>query len=89
MIAIYKKSTKKKKKDLKALEKATKPRDIIIKRVSYVMEENEQGDLVRRKREKLVNITKIVNESKKLIKCETASQKITNMQEELINKGVL
>lgn len=88
MIAIYKKKTGKK-PDLKKLEAKAKPKDIIIKRVSFVMEENEQGDLVRRKREKLINISKIVNESKKLIKCETASQKIATMQEELINKGVL
>ena len=75
--------------DQKKYDKKAKQKDIVIKRIQFVNEENAEGDQVIRKREKLVNITKIVNETKKAIKIETAVQKAAAVQEDLINKGVL
>lgn len=89
MIAIMKEASKGQKFDQKKYEKKAKQKDVIVKRVQFVNEENAEGDQVIRKREKLVNITKIVNETKKAIKIQTAVQKAAAVQEDLINKGVL
>jgi predicted ATP-dependent endonuclease of OLD family len=52
------------------------PQDIIVKRVSYVTEYDEEGNEIKKRKEKLVNITKKINETKKLIKTNTAEEKL-------------
>lgn len=53
-----------------------KPKDIIVKRVSYVIEYDEEGNEIKKRKETLVNITKKINETKKLIKTNTAEEKL-------------
>lgn len=89
MLSVMKEANKPKKKDKKLIEEVFKPKDIIIEKVYEQTEDLPNGDRITRRKKKLVNITKLVNETKKAIKTESASQKIADMKRELINKGVL
>lgn len=71
-----------------AIGKGYEPKDIIIKRVNTVEEITPEGTLIKRI-EKEVNVTRLVNETKKILKQETAIEKIDNITKELLNKGVL
>lgn len=87
MITVYK---QKPKKDNGAeMAKILKHRDAIVKKVCYEVTQEEDGTEVKKRKTKLVNLTKMVNESKKTMKVETATQVISNYQNELLNKGVL
>lgn len=75
-------------KPIEQLKKEYEPKDTIVKKVSYETEIKD-GCQIRRRKEKLVNYTKIAVETKKALKAETAMDKIISMQKEMINKGVL
>lgn len=87
IISIMKRPQKK--VDNKKLAEICKPRDIIIQKVYFDTKIMEDGSEVKTKKTKLVNVTKMVNESKKAIKVETTTTMISNYQTELLNKGVL
>ncbi len=75
-------------KPIEDLKKEYAPKDTIVKKVSYETEVKD-GCQIRRRKEKLVNYTKIAVETKKALKAETAIDKVFSMQKEMINKGVL
>lgn len=75
-------------KPIEQLKKEYEPKDTIVKKVSYETEVKD-GCQIRRRKEKLVNYTKIAVETKKALKAETAMDKVISMQKEMINKGVL
>lgn len=66
--------------DLKKITKKNKNRDIIIKKFEIKTEVNDDGSITTRRIPVNVNITKKVNESKKLIKNYTAEQKIEELE---------
>lgn len=57
-----------------------KPKDIIIQRSRVELVENEKGRLELVKKSESVNITRMVNETKKLIKTESAAEKLAEIQ---------
>lgn len=61
--------------------KSCQNQDVIITRYKNITEVNEDGSLRTYRKEKKINVTKMVNEQKKLLKTETAAEKIA----ELIN----
>ncbi len=66
--------------NLKRITKKNKNRDIIIKKFEIKTEVNDDGSITTRRIPIKVNITKKVNESKKLIKNYTAEQKIEELE---------
>ena len=64
-------------------------KDIIVNRVTWVEESKNPNEIIRKKIEKKVNLTKMINECKKVVKADTAIEKVQKLQSELINKGVL
>lgn len=87
MLSVFKEATGKEKTG-KDLIKGYEPKDIIVKRVETVEEITDDGTFTRRI-EKEVNITRLVNETKKMVKQLTAIEKVENVTKELLNKGVL
>lgn len=79
MIAIMKKPIP---KELSEDEKKAigKPCEIIVERTTQTVQENENGRLEIVNKTKSVNITRMVNETKKLIKAETAAEKLAEIQ---------
>lgn len=65
-----------------------KAKDIFVTRIKEEIEETKEGKLIKRIPTK-INITKLVNETKKVIKTETAVEKVASVQNELVQKGVL
>lgn len=59
--------------------KSCQNQDVIITRFKNITEVNEDGSLLTYRKEKKINVTKMVNEQKKLLKTETAAQKITEL----------
>lgn len=56
-----------------------KGRDIILEKVGYTTYINEKGEEVKRRTTSKVNITKKVNESKKLLKTTNAIEKLEEL----------
>lgn len=87
MITVFKQQPKK--DNGTEMAKILKHRDAIVKKVSFETTQEEDGTEVKKRKIKLVNLTKMVNESKKTLKVESATQVVSNYQNELLNKGVL
>lgn len=64
------------KKDLDSL----KGREIIVNKVSWETEVAENGDITKKRKIKKVNITKKINEEKKLIKNNQAEEKLAELE---------
>lgn len=73
MIAVMKRKKEK-------INYTAKPKDIIIQRSRVELVENENGRLELVKKNENVNITRMVNETKKLIKTESAAEKLAEIQ---------
>lgn len=73
----------KRQKDTKQQE--PKRKDIIVERAEIEVVENEDGSETTIRKKKLVNVTKMINETKKLVK-QTAAQELIAKIDEL--KGV-
>lgn len=58
-----------------------KGHDIIVKKISYETEYDEEGNQIKRRKIKKVNLTKKINETKKLIKENTAAKKLAELEE--------
>lgn len=89
MLSIMKAANVTAKPNKEYLEKKLKPKDIIVTKAYTEEEVNENGDVIIRKKTKLINITKLVNETKKAIKQQTALEKSIAAQEEMIKNGVI
>lgn len=88
MLTILKANCQQKQsKELNLKDYETK--DIIVNRVTWVEESKNPNEIIRKKIEKKVNLTKMINECKKIVKTDTAIEKVQKLQNELINKGVL
>lgn len=59
--------------------KSCQNQDVIITRYKNMTEVEEDGSMRSYRKEKKINVTKMVNEQKKLLKTETAAQKITEL----------
>lgn len=68
-------------------EKAFDPKDIIVTKHQTQIIYNKDGSYTTKRIPKLVNVTKKVNESKKLIKRDAAMEKLKEL-EEIYTKGV-
>ncbi len=79
---------KKPHKERKAIKEPFKRQDIIVTRVTYEEEPLNANEKIIRRKEKKVNLTKKINETKKMIKQETALDKIEKAEKEMLNKGV-
>lgn len=62
------------------LKNAAKPRDIIVARHKKVTSYNDNGDEITKTQISYVNISKKVNESKKLIKTDSAAEKLAQLE---------
>lgn len=69
-------------------DELTKKHDIIVERLNYKQTENEDGSITIKPMYENVNITKKVNETKKLIKLDKASETLAEI-EQLCKKGAL
>lgn len=58
----------------------TEKRDIIVYRRKEVVIHNEDGSYTIKEEKEAVNLTKKINESKKLIKNQTAKQKLREIE---------
>lgn len=76
MIAIMKKTETKN----SVVEPTPNNDEIIIKRTTTEWIENENGRIELATKTKNVNITRMVNETKKLVKAETAAEKLAEIQ---------
>lgn len=56
-----------------------KPEDIIVTKYETVIT-YENGAKIERRKPKKVNVTKLVNETKKLIKAQTAEEKLAELE---------
>ena len=65
--------------DKKGLD-SLKGREIIVNKVSWETEVAENGDIIKKKKIKKVNITKKINEEKKLIKNNQAEEKLAELE---------
>lgn len=57
-----------------------KGREIIVNKVSWETEVAENGDIIKKRKIKKVNITKKINEEKKLIKNNQAEEKLAELE---------
>ena len=55
-------------------------KDVIIKRLEIVEEYNEKGDKITKAQYTKINATKLANETKKLLKTQTAEEKLAEME---------
>ena len=74
--------TKKEKRDYPDF----KVEDIIVRKVELQEEVNDEGFLVKKPIVKLVNVTKLVNETKKLIKSDNVNEKLEEIKQMLTKK---
>lgn len=75
MLAVLDKN----KKELRAEE--PKRQDIIVERIETEIIENEDGSETKIRKKKHVNVTKMINETKKLVKQSTAQDIIAKLDE--------
>lgn len=87
MLTVLKQNLKTSITPIETLKKQYDKKDIIVNRIEEVETETKDGLLKKRNITK-VNLTKKINETKKTIKQETATDKITQLENEL-SKGVL
>ena len=87
MLAVLKKESAQN-MSVEELKKAYKAEDTIVKKVSYQMTVDSNGNQIKKRIEKAINYTKLAKETKKALKAETATDKIIAAQKEMINKGV-
>ena len=57
-----------------------KHNDTLVKRISYDTEYDEEGNEIKKRKETNINITKLINETKKLIKNYSAEEKLDEMK---------
>lgn len=57
-----------------------KGREIIVNKVSWETEVAENGDIIQKRNVKKINITKKINEEKKLIKNNQAEEKLAELE---------
>lgn len=86
MIAIFKKMSVEKPIKKEDAEKDI-IKDIIVKRVSYKQEEQNNVTTITRQI-KTFNVTKKVNETAKALRIATAMEKVEELNKQLLNKGV-
>ena len=55
-------------------------KDTIVKKLEIVNDFNEKGEMLTRKVYKKVNLTKLANETKKLLKTQTAEEKLAELE---------
>lgn len=82
MLNIYKKPKEKRltKEEMKELQEAGKVKDVIVTRYTEVETVNENGEKVIKRKANEINVTKLVNETKKLVKNATAEEKLAELE---------
>ena len=82
MLSIYKKPKMKRltKEEIKEHQNAAKIKDVIVKKYNEVETYTEEGDKLTRRVPKEVNVTKLVNETKKLVKNASAEEKLAELE---------
>ena len=59
---------------------AEKPKDIIVTKIATRTTVNSEGDIVIKRVKTRVNLTKKINETKKMIKIDTAQEKLEEIE---------
>lgn len=65
---------------MKELQEAGKVKDVIVTRYTEVETVNENGEKVIKRKANEINVTKLVNETKKLVKNATAEEKLAELE---------
>lgn len=55
-------------------------KETVVRKLEIVNDFNEKGEMITKRVYKKVNLTKLANETKKLIKTQTAEQKLAEME---------
>lgn len=69
----------------KDIEDKIKSRDIIVNKIKWETIIGEDGTIIKKRKNKKINLTKKMNETKKLIKNDNAAKKLAEL-EEILNK---